>query len=394
MKSGRPIIAVADDLSGASELAGIGVRLGLSARVVNRADLDEPSDLTVINTDTRSGSADHAKNILQGICDEITGFNGSVHLFKKVDSLLRGHVLAEAGVMIDRLEFRRALLAPANPSKERIIRNGCYYVGGQLIEHTPFARDPRYPRESSRIQDLVQSDSVGISFRHLSPGTDPPDSGVYSFDITGIEDLENAMQNLQPHELCCGAADAFEVFLKSRVPAGRPGSQATGERKARSAVIINGSTFRNRDEEQILRVQEIPVFTLKPYLKGYRELDQLSENILEQMKSTPVVFLKPGLTRIDKETFAERIEAAFGRLAVRLLDSPARKPFHLYLTGGATAAAVIDRLGYHTFEVVEELFPGVVTLSPKGIDGFVTTKPGSYPWPPSAFSQLTRNDTN
>ena len=54
----------------------------------------------------------------------------------------------------------------------------------------------------------------------------------------------------------------------------------------------------------------------------------------------------------------------------------------IFAEGGATAAAVIRRLGWTRLTVVRELAPGVATMDAAGASGGqITLKPGSYAWP-------------
>ena len=49
------ILVIADDLSGAAELTGIGARHGLAARLERDAPIAVHDGLTVLDTDTRDG---------------------------------------------------------------------------------------------------------------------------------------------------------------------------------------------------------------------------------------------------------------------------------------------------------------------------------------------------
>jgi uncharacterized protein YgbK (DUF1537 family) len=54
----------------------------------------------------------------------------------------------------------------------------------------------------------------------------------------------------------------------------------------------------------------------------------------------------------------------------------------LYVEGGATARAIVERLGWVRLAVHAELAPGIVALQPIGAAApLVIPKPGSYPWP-------------
>nr|WP_286524181.1 nucleotide-binding domain containing protein [Duncaniella freteri] len=49
------------------------------------------------------------------------------------------------------------------------------------------------------------------------------------------------------------------------------------------------------------------------------------------------------------------------------------------IEGGATAYASLQRLGWDTFTITDEIAPGVIRMrAPNGTH--VTMKPGSYPW--------------
>jgi uncharacterized protein YgbK (DUF1537 family) len=62
-------------------------------------------------------------------------------------------------------------------------------------------------------------------------------------------------------------------------------------------------------------------------------------------------------------------------------------PSSIFLEGGATAAAVVQQLGLHRFQVERSPGPGVGSLRPLGADGpLFLIKPGSYPWPESVWT--------
>src|SRR5262245_36399078 len=102
------IIVLADDLSGAAELAGIAFAHGFSAEVrrVGYAYLDRrvgpaiadragpPSDFIAIDTDSRHLPPAVAAERVNQITEQILTTQPA-WLFKKVDSVLRGNVRAE-----------------------------------------------------------------------------------------------------------------------------------------------------------------------------------------------------------------------------------------------------------------------------------------------------------
>ncbi|HND55600.1 MAG TPA: four-carbon acid sugar kinase family protein, partial [Pirellulaceae bacterium] len=174
--------ALADDFSGAAEIAGIAVAHGVAVEVrtlsgdevqlafdpplaaqtlppvARSACSPLPSPLrptstpspnpppagprlVVIDTATRSLSGDEAQRIV-GLCARRLAQLGRPW-FKKIDSVLRGRVLAEARAVA--AAGARVIIAPANPSRGRTIASGIYYVGGRPLDATLFASDPEHP---------------------------------------------------------------------------------------------------------------------------------------------------------------------------------------------------------------------------------------------------------
>ena len=84
---------LADDFTGAAEIGAIGRRYGLEAEVQTEFRRIEDADIVVLDTHTRSSSRAEAVETvgreMDGLC------RGRVDwIYKKVDSVLRGHVLA------------------------------------------------------------------------------------------------------------------------------------------------------------------------------------------------------------------------------------------------------------------------------------------------------------
>ena len=107
------VLAVADDVSGAAEVASV-----LGARIV----LDHPQDGTVVvDLDTRGLAPDEAARRVRAA---VAGERRIV--FKKIDSHLRGNVAAEVGALDGDV-----VVAPALPVERRTVRGGVLYVDGE-----------------------------------------------------------------------------------------------------------------------------------------------------------------------------------------------------------------------------------------------------------------------
>ncbi len=123
------IVVLADDYSGAAEIAGIAHRFGFETKLITEYGDISKTEILVIDTDTRSCSQETAIKKLKNIITMISNIEIE-WMYKKVDSVLRGHVLAEINQILDETNFTRAILVPANPSKGRKIKNGTYFIEG------------------------------------------------------------------------------------------------------------------------------------------------------------------------------------------------------------------------------------------------------------------------
>ena len=155
---------IADDLTGAAEIGAVGLRHGLRAEVIIAGEPSGDADLICVDTDSRScdptEAAQRASNaaLLLKNC-------GAEWIYKKTDSLLRGNVTPEIEAIVRQLGLSGALLVPANPSLGRTIVNGQYFVRGQLIHETEFAHDPKHPRLSPNVLEMLDQPSGAAGVR-------------------------------------------------------------------------------------------------------------------------------------------------------------------------------------------------------------------------------------
>lgn len=186
------IAILADDFSGAAELAGIAAARGFSAEVQTVFDPASEADVIAIDTDTRRLCENEATEIVRSLTKRLLSANPK-WIYKKTDSVLRGHVRAEIEAILDATGLADCVFIPANPSKDRLIRDGRYFINGIPLDETVFARDPDHPRRSAVVRELLG------------------DSGcIQTPDVRTIADLD---RSIGPGTLAAGAADFFAARL-------------------------------------------------------------------------------------------------------------------------------------------------------------------------------------
>lgn len=205
------IVVIADDFTGAAELAGIGIRYGMRTEVwmgetlvgmetVARTEtlagaktLADPVELLVIATDTRSMRREDAVEETLRMSRAVLKLRPE-WVYKKTDSVLRGHVVSELSALMEVLGMEKTLLAPANPALGRTISGGRYYINGVPIHETSFYNDPEFPVRSPEVREML-----GGSL----------DERIVVGDVEAAGDLYNLARSINENTLAAGGGGIF-----------------------------------------------------------------------------------------------------------------------------------------------------------------------------------------
>lgn len=117
---------IADDLTGALDTAAEFVGLTGSVHALWQGSYGAglPAN-AALDLATREGSLETARAATLGAVPALA--QGGI-AFKKIDSLMRGHTLAELAVCFDAGSWQYAVLAPAFPFQGRVTRHGQQYA--------------------------------------------------------------------------------------------------------------------------------------------------------------------------------------------------------------------------------------------------------------------------
>lgn len=149
-----PLAALADDFTGAAEVAARLHGAGVPARVAWQVNGAGDGQFLVLDSATRSLPEDLALRRLE---EHLAALNaaGRRLAYKKIDSTLRGHLGAELAACLRARPGVRALVCPAFPDRGRTVVGGILHVDGVPLPETAFARDPRHPMDTGEIATLL-----------------------------------------------------------------------------------------------------------------------------------------------------------------------------------------------------------------------------------------------
>lgn len=351
------MIVIADDITGAAEIAGIAFAHGEDVRLVC-GDVIATNGISVVATDTRSMSEADAVAETRRIASRLLPHDS--FLFKKTDSALRGHVVAELSALMQTTGYRRAVYVPANPSKGRVISNGIYYVHHVPIADTDFSFDPEFPAYTSTLEERFPDASA---------------KGILMPDVENLDDIRRIIfQYNDGYTLFAGAADLFANLLETgfseeSVSLRKPSTSVPSIDTGLSTLILCGST-QSKAIDCGIAASGMPE-------EVYNGSDDISSWDFSTYETTHSLILTIPFSHRTGHEAAHHLRTMMALMAKRLVTLHC--PAHLIIEGGATAWATLQALGWTQFDIVAQHAPGIVTMRTPA-KTLVTIKPGSYPW--------------
>jgi len=393
------IVAIADDISSAAEVAGVAAQLGFSAEVHTAFDPSAAADVVALDTDSRALGVEQAARRIAEFSRGVVAARPD-WIYKKVDSVLRGPVRAEVEALLAMTGKTRAVLLPANPSRGRTIRNGTYFVDGVPLSETAFAHDPHFPARSANVLTLLSTHDGGVRVTSLRRREPLPREGIHLPDVEEREDLVSRARVLDETTLPAGAADFFEVLLQERE--GASTLSVTNEKPQEfgsgpSLMVCGSAAAWETGRAEECRQRQIPVLTLPADLFAEPEdgsaedalLDSWAKGATRALDRAGNVMLAIGHSggapvSVSPEVLAGRLIEAATRVCAE------RRIQRLYLEGGATASGLLKRMQWTRLAAAKLFAPGMpafeINGSPEGPLLFM--KPGSYPWPDPVWTRV------
>jgi D-threonate/D-erythronate kinase len=388
------ITVIADDLTGACEIAGVAFEAGLSSAVrlpsyrqqssdshamLATGSEPTPVEVQVIDTETRLAKPAEAAQAIEQLGGKLV-LGDTRHVFKKTDSVLRGQIRAELEALTSALGTGRVLLVPGNHKLGRHVVDGVYWVQGRRLSETVFAIDPHHPAKSSDVREILRGDgrlSV-YSAKHDAP---LPEAGLIVGDASTAEDLARWAQRAHADGILAGGSSSFfEAWLRVLQPRRSPPPAAP--EIPGPTLLISGTTVepqralaRSSSDRCLIDVQNL------------KAVSTYSAQALQQLRTSgrAVAYVEGGI--LPDPSASDQICATFAELGFNAVRNAAAR--HLVIEGGATAAAVARRLSWSELRVLRVWAPGVVSLAPtRAPNQVLTVKPGSYPWPETLAAVL------
>jgi len=384
------IIVVADDFTGAAELAGIGLSHGLTVEL----DIETPwtsteVEMLVIATDTRSKNIEEAISEVKDLTERISAYNSTL-VYKKIDSVMRGHILEEIETMVSGLGMKGAIIVPANPLLGRVIIDGHYYVNGEPLQKTSFSQDPEFEISTSSVAGLLARNGSSPEFSIVKPEDFSGEGNIILGEASSSEDLDFWAEKSISGWLPVGAAGFFHSLLhrNGKKVAVKKNGISLLDRKG--ILYICGSTFRGSREQVKLASDSGPFVCYMPE-ELFQEGPSASESFHKWIDEVVFTLDSRGkaVVAIKQEVTSEGgkskwIRKQFSLLVESILERTVIR--ELVIEGGSTASAILYRLGFTRLKPFHQFGQGVIQMKIEDRpDLNLTLKPGSYTWPDTVW---------
>jgi uncharacterized protein YgbK (DUF1537 family) len=380
------IAVIADDLTGAAELAGIGLNFQLRTEINTVVDVHSKADLLIIATDTRSLPVAEARQIMADLTRQLMQLNPQL-IFKKIDSVLRGHVLDEVNSQLIASGLKRALIVPGNPLHGKQVINGIYYYNNQPVHLSNYAHDPGFPLSSSDVKKMLRTDAP---IHLLKKHEDLPDDGIVVGEIEMEDDFNHWVQKLDQDTLIAGAAGLFNSLLQHLQP--KASGVAPADKQLRHPrLFVFGSTFK-KSNHHIKHgwLHNVPVLYIPNEIifngdDAAYQTEIYCNDVASQLKLTGncIMAVQPDAgkhQKIDPYALTKKMGLMVNRINNQITLH------ELLIEGGATATAILQQMEITQLHPVKQIAPGVICTSIPGNSQLsVTLKPGSYNWPSAVW---------
>jgi uncharacterized protein YgbK (DUF1537 family) len=331
------------------------------------------------------------------------------HIYKKVDSCLRGNIGAEVDAIMDEMGFDLSFIAPAFPDMGRTTVHDIHLLDGTPVARTEISRDPVTPVNESRLSRVVAA-QCGYKVGHVDMEFLGCADDVVSEEITGL--VESGARHLAFDTTANAHLDTIvRLALASPKKILLVGSAGLAEALGRQ---FPKGPLRDKHEKAAFpagnhllvcgTVSERTKMQLSTLLETYPyEMISLDPRLLADLKRRDELLSKAHFTqsllsrndliiRIDppEKRGTEAVENQWPLVSEQIVDGlgffvgaiiEETKPASLFLSGGDTANAVLKAINAEGIKLSGEIVPGMGrgTLIGGLIDGLpVVTKAGAF----------------
>lgn len=396
---------IADDFTGATDLAGLLARSGLKVSLRMGVPTTPPSDTApfeVIALKSRTAPVAEAVESTLAALAWLQKAGAQKFFWKycsTFDSTAEGNIGPVAEALMAKLGAKQTMYCPAFPENGRSVFMGNLFVGEQPLAESPMRDHPLTPMRDSNLIRLLEpqvTQPVGLANRlTVARGADALRARLADLESQGVahvvidavanEDLYTIAEACRDMPLMTGGS-AVAMPLPALyqaagdIPAADP---VTKPDLSPKTIVLSGSCSAMTRKQ--VAAYNGPKFKLDPLTLVAEGTAAAKAWLREQdLTAAPLVYAtaEPDEVRAAQEklgiaTAGEVVEHALACLAVLAHDHGARR---FVVAGGETSGAVTQALGVTRLDIGTEIAPGVpwTFADARGARIALTLKSGNF----------------
>lgn len=387
------VVIVADDLTGALDVAGPFANRGHATWVaVDRRRVEAAhfaaAEVLSVNATSRHLPAAQAAALVSETIEQLCVADAEI-LIKKVDSTLRGNVVAETLAALAASGRPNAIVVPAFPAQGRTVHGAVVHVHGVALPQTAFARDALSPPPLEPLDRVFRRAAPEALVARASPqGPFPLAARGQPMRIFVVDSANDADLDATVRALGAGIGDCVLV-----------GSAGVAAAAARVCMHDRPNLPPPRVEGDILMVvgsraeqcaQQVEVLAREPGVAVFAAPDGAVADQAILVDRTRVAVLRAVASTDGAVANAADVARGLAACALRVLRS--RDIGALLATGGDTAIALLSAMEVSALQVMGDLLPGIpyARLTVQGRTLWLITKAGGFGAPDTLRQVVAR----
>jgi uncharacterized protein YgbK (DUF1537 family) len=379
---------IADDFTGATDLANMLVRGGMRAVQtigVPASDTTIEADALIVALKSRTIPAEEAVAQSLAALEWLRAQGCRQFLFKycsTFDSTDKGNIGPVADALLDALGEDFTLACPAFPENGRTIFRGNLFVGDVLLSESGMQNHPLTPMTDPDLVRVLQRQTkskVGlIAYDVIAKGPQAVRDRIAVLRNEGVRmAVADAVSDADLYVLGEACADLKLITGGSGIALGLPNNFRAANllteadhasdlpRIEGKSVVLAGSASKATNEQVAEWRASKPSFRIDPLAlsRGEPVVEQAvafaarhgDETVLIYATSTPDE-VKAVQKELGVDQAGHLVEQALASIASRLRDVGVRK---FVVAGGETSGAVVQALGVKSLRIGAQIDPGV-----------------------------------
>lgn len=380
---------IADDFTGATDLANTLTRQGMSTLVllgVPRAGLAVPEcDAIVVALKSRSNPAPEAVSMSLAALEWLKGAGARQFYFKycsTFDSTDAGNIGPVADALLEALRESFTIACPAFPTNKRTLYQGHLYVGADLLSDSSMRHHPLTPMTDASLVRVLQRQTRGrvglIAYDKVHNGAEAVAAEIHALRAQGYRyAIVDALTDDHLDAIGTACADMTLLTGGSGLALGLPANFRRQRLLRRGAVtpppairghaaVLSGSCSAATQRQVATMQATHEAYVLDPVqlLENGGAIDAAVDWAATRLSDKPVLMHSTAeetrvaaiQSQLGRERAGEVVERALAQIAKRLVDLGVRR---LVIAGGETSGAVVSALGIEGLRIGAEIDPGV-----------------------------------